>query len=211
MLNNNFTLGANVYNADEQKLGTIDRVVIEPKTDEVTHLVVRKGFFFKVDKVISIDLIQKATEDSVILKDSITDLEALPNFEEIHYVEAGNPTEADQESTRAVYWYPPLYPSFYSMPSSQVEVRERNIPTGTVALKKNATVISHDGNTLGKINRVYVNPETEHVEFFVVSQGIADDEKLVPARWIDIMGDEEVRLVLDSTVFNRLPSQEPQS
>ena len=42
----------NIYNQNGDKVGSIDRLVIDPRTNEVTHIVVRKGFLFTKDKVI---------------------------------------------------------------------------------------------------------------------------------------------------------------
>lgn len=220
MTKTNYTLGADVFNVEGQKLGTIDRVVIDPKTDEITHLVIRKGFLFKTDKVIPTGMIQEASEDTIYLNARITDLDVLPDFEAKHYVEVTDPAVTaalESENRNAVFWYPPLMasgglglsPTFYSTPAPQVEIRERNIPAGTVALKKNATVISKDGDSLGKINRVYINPDTDQAEYFLVTHG-QKEEKMVPAWWIDVTNDEEVHLVLNSATFNRLPNQEEQ-
>lgn len=45
-----FKDGANVYTADGHTVGSIDRVVIDPRTNEVTHVVVRRRLFFTEDQ-----------------------------------------------------------------------------------------------------------------------------------------------------------------
>ena len=64
-----FVQGAGVYTADDQQVGHVDRVVIDPKTLEVTHIVVQKGFLFTEDKVVPLDLIAEANEDRVALRE----------------------------------------------------------------------------------------------------------------------------------------------
>ncbi len=39
-----FKRGAEGFTADGRKVGGIDRVVIDPRTREVSHVVIRKGF-----------------------------------------------------------------------------------------------------------------------------------------------------------------------
>lgn len=68
-------------------IGHIDRVVLDPRTKAVTHVVVRKGVLLTEDKVIPIDLIESATEDRVTIR-TAGDLETLPPFEEKHFVQA---------------------------------------------------------------------------------------------------------------------------
>ena len=74
-----------VYTADGEEVGTIDRVVIEPESKEVTHVVVRQGWLFTEDKVLSTDLIEQATADQVRLRADSKHLDELPHFEETHY------------------------------------------------------------------------------------------------------------------------------
>jgi uncharacterized protein YrrD len=59
---------ARVTLADGKDVGRIDRVVIAPQSKEVTHVVVRKGFFFTEDKVVPMNLIESATDEAVVLR-----------------------------------------------------------------------------------------------------------------------------------------------
>lgn len=38
--------GADIYSSEGEKLGTLERVIIDPKTKEVTQLVIGKGLLF---------------------------------------------------------------------------------------------------------------------------------------------------------------------
>ena len=67
-----FINGAEVFSSGNEKVGNIERVVLHPETNEVSHLVVSKGFIFKTDKVIPIEWVDKASEDKVSLKKSET-------------------------------------------------------------------------------------------------------------------------------------------
>jgi uncharacterized protein YrrD len=48
---------ANVFTAHDGQIGQLDRVVIDPKTYKVTHIVIRKGLIFTHEKVVPISLI----------------------------------------------------------------------------------------------------------------------------------------------------------
>ena len=99
-----FKEGADVYTSKGEKAADIDRVVIDPLTDEITHLVVRKEFLFPEDRVVSTDLVHSATEDRVILKD-VEDIEALPVFEQVHYIRLDRVTK-DSATHQAGYVSP---------------------------------------------------------------------------------------------------------
>ena len=120
-----------VYTADGEEVGTIDRVVIEPESKEVTHVVVRQGWLFTEDKVLATDLIEQATADQVRLRADVEHLDELPQFEETHYLPYedsygtdlhGSATTAATPSTdvggyaRSFYAYPPVgaaWPGYY--------------------------------------------------------------------------------------------------
>ena len=211
------TKGANIYSAQGEKLGVLDRVVIDPESREVTHLVIAKGLLFKTNKVIAIDLVNQEIEDKITLLNSNLDLDDLQDFEETHYVsldEADNPNVQDVE---AAYWYPPTNLAWWRMGSSglampmpampaYVPKTKQLIPEGTVALEEGAKVVSKDGKYVGNIEQVIVDPQDNRVTHFVVNEGVLFTErKLIPVLWISQINEDEVRLSSTSKVLERLP------
>jgi uncharacterized protein YrrD len=207
---------ANVTTPSGERVGKIDRVVIDPRTKEVTHVVVRKGAIFSEDKVVPIDLIESASEDGVALREDAGDLEDLPNFEEEHFVtlnedEAARSRYGDY-SAIPLYWYPPLYSAPFGAgrlgptypPLYPTEV-ERNIPKGTIALKEGARVISADGDHVGNVEQVLTEPEADRASHFVISSGFfLKEKKLVPVRWVDSIEEEKVHLAVGSSLIETL-------
>jgi sporulation protein YlmC with PRC-barrel domain len=63
-----FKENAEVLTSSGEKVGRIDRVVIDPKSKELTHVVVKKGFLFTKDKVVSVDHVETTNEDRILLK-----------------------------------------------------------------------------------------------------------------------------------------------
>ena len=76
-----FKKGADVFSGEGEKIGTLDRVVIDPRTREVSNLVVGKGILFRTDKVIPITLVDLDIEGPIVLKKTNQDiLEDFPDF-----------------------------------------------------------------------------------------------------------------------------------
>jgi uncharacterized protein YrrD len=94
---------ADVLTASNETVGKVERVVLDPRTKEVTHLVVRKGLLFKRDKVLPVTLVGATGEDDVRLRPDAGDPSELPDFEETHYVmaEMGTPTRPPDEAPPA--------------------------------------------------------------------------------------------------------------
>ena len=212
-----FKEGASVYTARGEQVGDIDRVVLDPKTKEVSHIVVRKGFIFKTDKVVPIDLIAFTSQLQVVLREDAGDLERLPDFEEEHYIVLDETelarTEARSDFPTPLYSYLPIYSAKYgaaqahpmSRPQPYVIQTEQNIPEGEVALEEGAKVISADGERVGDIEKVLTDPQADRATHFVVSEGLLlKERKLIPAAWVDRVYEDEVHLSVGSTMFEVL-------
>lgn len=209
--------GADVFTAGGEQLGKINRFILDPGTNEVTHIVVQKGWLLPADKVVPIAMISSATDEKIVLNEEIRDFDELPAFEETHYVEL---TEADMPPTGyptysyapAYYWYPPSgyigYPRFgaeyYGWPPV---VTTRNIPADTVPLKEGTDVISSDDEHVGEVERIFLDSQSHKATHFLISQGtFLKERKLVPAHWIRSVEEDKVQLSVPAQLLERLPA-----
>jgi uncharacterized protein YrrD len=224
-----FKQGADVVTPDGEKVGDIERVVIDPKTQEVSHLIVEKGFLLTTDKVVPMNLVQNATEEQVTLRKDLDDLEALPDFEETHFVEteiketpdtAPEDEDVELENVGSLYWVPPAGHSWWGTPGYLgypatfgyaappfVRETEKNIPEGTVPLKEGAPVFGGKGEHVGDVEEVFTEPESGRVTHILVSEGLLlKDRKRVPTTWVKAFEDDEVFLSVEAEVLDRLPN-----
>lgn len=213
-----FVDNTTVLTADEEKVGKIDRVVIDPSTREVSHLVVEKGFFFPEDKVIPVSLVAEANEDQVLLRETKEDL-SLQHFVETEFI----PVETlDSREDRDVttyrhpyYAYPAIgtraswgtgwfYDPLFN--TRTAEVTERNVPDDAIALNEGAKVYSYDGEHVGEIEAVYTTDEENRITHFVISRGLLfEDYKLIPVFWVTKTEEEKVQLGVKSDTLASLP------
>lgn len=214
-----------VFTLDNQAIGRLERIVIDPGTAEVTHLIVRRGILTTHDKVIPIDRVEVGAENGIIVRLTADELEHLPDFEETQYVAAdeerlertgqseptlsGATSSVPAPSAPELYWLPvyprsPLLPQFVD-PGYRVET-QLNIPEGTVAVKEGARVISRDGKRAGNIDEVVTTGDGERITHVLISQGLlVKEKKLIPAGWISSLGEDEVHLVVGSRTIAKLP------
>jgi len=225
--------GAAVFTPGDEQVGKVSGFVIDPDTSEVTHLIVQKGWLLPEDKVVPFDMVRTATEDKVVLNESVEDFNELPPFEETHYVQS---PEIDRSGTEAreyrdpaieaehgqgvippagfapaYYWYPPSGyignpVGYYGWPPV---VTTQNIPADTIPLREGVDVISSDGKHVGDVERLFVEPDSTRATHFVISQGLLfKDRKLVPAHWVKSVDENKVHLTVTSSVLEKLPSFE---
>jgi uncharacterized protein YrrD len=209
--------GADVFTANGEQVGKLNRLILEPGTNEVTHIVVQKGWLLPADKVVPIAMINSALDEKIVLNEGVRDFDQWPAFEETHYVEL---TEADippagslnYQYAPAYYWYPPSgyigYPRFgaeyYGWPPV---VTTRNIPADTIPLKEGADVMSSDDEHVGEVERIFLDSESHKATHFLISQGtFLKERKLVPAHWIRLVEEDKVQLSVPAQLLERLPA-----
>jgi uncharacterized protein YrrD len=197
--------GAKVVTASGTVLGTVEYVIIDPRTKAMTHIVIRKGQMFAQDKVIAFSLIDSTTEDRITLRAKAGDLEALPSFEVNHYVPL-TPDEIGIDTSTGLahplFGYPPIVWNSYST---------RNIPNNSVALRKGARVISSDDKYMGDVEQVFTDPNSPQATHFVISKGLLlKERKLIPTTWVTDLAEDEVQLAVTGSLLERLrPYEEP--
>lgn len=211
--------GMSVVTPSGEEVGKINRFVLDPATNEVTHVVIEKGWLLPEDKVVPFQMIA-SDEDQVVLREDI-DFDQLPAFEETHFVrmddiprERGAAGDPVYEYTPGYYWYP-VHPTlgysgfglgYGTWPAAETE---RNVPDNSVSLKEGTDVISSDGEHVGDIERLFIEQDSNRTTHFVISQGLLfKDRKLVPADWVTSVEEDKVHLAVPSRLLERLPSYE---
>jgi uncharacterized protein YrrD len=207
--------GADVLTHEGDKVGTVNRVVIDPRTKEVTHLVVEKGFLFTTDKVIPVGAVEREMEDQLVLSQGSRDYSEYPDYEETTYVPLYDQTlDADDvalTSPMPVYWYPPVgsVGRFESggMYFPFKEESETNIPEGTVALQEGAEVLDSGGESIGRVRKIFTYEDTGVMTHFVLERGsmLNKNRVVVPMDWVREIGEDSVRLAVPELVLNELP------
>src|SRR5688572_2475108 len=106
--------GMDVFTPGGEQVGKVNRFVLDPATNEVTHIVIQKGWLLPEDKVLPFEMVSAATDERVVLREDVGDFDELPPFEEMQFVRAadeepGEPAPAADPIYRyapAYYWYP---------------------------------------------------------------------------------------------------------
>jgi uncharacterized protein YrrD len=205
--------GAGVYTPGGDKVGEIDRVVMDPKTREVTHVVAKKGLLFTHEKVLPLTVVDTSGEEKVVLKQNAPPPEEYPDFEEKTHIPISRDKQLGYALPMAYYpavpatawWGTYGYPGY--PPSPYVVKIERNIPKDTIPLEEGAEVITRDGEQIGKIERIHVEPNELRATHITVSQGLLSKErKLIPTLWVGDVFEDHIRLAADKEMIERLPA-----
>ncbi len=206
-----FNQGAKVMTLEGKEAGHIDRVVIDPKTNEVTHVVVRRGLLQRQAKVVPVTVVTAGRDGQLGLHVKSGELDLLPDYEEKQYISADSAEGGRTPS--AVFLYPPYpggTPGMASYSPHYITKTRLNIPEDTVALKEGAKVIARDEKEVGHVAQVLMGTPDDRVTHFVIEKGmLVKEHRLIPVEWVDRLTNDEVHLVVGSYTVERLPVVEP--
>jgi sporulation protein YlmC with PRC-barrel domain len=200
-----FKDGINVTTADGKDAGKLFRVVIDPLTLEVTHIVIQRGVLFKDNKVIVREAVASATLDGLSLTCTEDELNGM------------SPLEIEQIAPISELYgrgqkYEPLPGGTYSPPAlspSLVKEITRTISDELVPVKTGAQVLAEDGTHLGNIEVFTTAPETNKVMRLMVAQGLfLKARKSIPVEWVKRFDEDLVELIVGATQLEELPDQQ---
>jgi hypothetical protein len=118
----------------------------------------------------------------------------------------------------ANYWYPPVNFQMQvpraglvsEVVPDQVPQTETSIPEGRIAITEGARVVSADDQHVGNVEQLVISSEGKTVTHIVIGKGfLLREHKLVPADWVSSMEAQEIRLSVESRLFDRLPDYKP--
>jgi sporulation protein YlmC with PRC-barrel domain len=203
-------LDAKVRARDGEDIGSVDRAVVDPRTNEVTHIVVRTGTIFGRDIMVPrVDLERGSLDGDTIQLDLTKDeLKALPDFVMEQYG-APPPTwvaPAGYGFPSTGYAWPIAVDPMMGPVPMMLPEDERDTETedpDKVTIAKGALVLDRHSDDIGVVDDVRFDADTGRLQGFVLRVGGAlrtlfggGDTVEVSAHQIEHVGESMVRLRL---------------
>ena len=202
------TQDTNVYTARDEHVGSVDRIVIDPVTRRLSHVVVRKGRFFPEDKLIRMEDIATATPARINLRQNVALDDLLP-FVEQHYVpvdEVDRPARLiDGRAGFVSTWYGPLGVAAPMHADTLLAVSERNIPDRLTALQPGVRVFASDHEVVGRLERVVTTDDGLPTHFVIEAEGLSSERRAVPIGWVEDISEEAVALAATARMVEAIP------
>lgn len=224
-----FTDGARILLADNSQIGRLKRVIIDPKSLEVTDIVAVRLDLTGDEKVIPVSLIESSSDGEIRLKELPGGWDHLVSYIENNYLLVNQkdlflPAGLLNHSAPILFIYPPVIPTtgpIYPLPESldpfatlkrpEAVQKEEILPVfpGDLELVPGSRVISQDGVELGNVERIITRSEDGKAVFFVLKRGLlVRERKLVPCNWVDEARGKEVRLGVRARFLDWLPDED---
>jgi hypothetical protein len=180
-------------------------VLINPVTDQVTHLVVKEDSSPNTEYIVPVEIVTGTIADTIQLSCSKAELEKMDPFIKTEFVEEKAPDRyinysGGMYSAGSYYYMPYVTPGM----TVQVPVEIRQIPLGELSVRRGTRVEATDGY-VGHVDEFVVDPENCYITHLVMREGHlwGQKEVIIP---LSAMGDAH-----DDTVFLKINKHQIES
>jgi hypothetical protein len=152
------------------RCGHVSRVVIDPVSAVVTHLVVEPEHRQGLGKLVPLDLVD-ATPDHVTLQCTLAEFDHLPAAEETHF-KPGSDGLGGYATGQVLSWpYFGLGPGVVlGVGNVDLPVTYDTVPLGEVAIRRGEPVHASDGD-IGHVEGLVIEPGQHHVTHVLLQEG----------------------------------------
>jgi sporulation protein YlmC with PRC-barrel domain len=176
-------------------------IVLDPVSDEVTHIVVKERRLPRTERLVPIDMVVETTPEHIELRCSPAELSEMDPFIEREFLR----TKVPYYGTEAF-----VYRWAFARPDTEartVEVQHEHIPPGELAVRRGAQVECTDGH-IGKVDEFLVDPKSGHITHLVLREGHLWGQKdvSIPVSEIERIHEEVVYLTLSKREVEALPT-----
>jgi uncharacterized protein YrrD len=198
-----FRMGAQVHCTDG-RCGKLVKLVFDPQTQQVTDLIVEKGFLLKKDRVLPLATVERVSADDIYLN---IPSENLKDYEEYNEVTVQEPapdagTRMGGAMNAAGSYVEP------HIPMIRKRLRQ-GISAGRAVLDHRSEVENLD-KVFGHVDHVIVDRDSDMIRHVVIRRGLFADYRVLPIEMIEEVGDN-IFVRLSREEIEALPRYEPGS
>lgn len=197
-------LNAKVYGPDGH-IGRSTYIIVNPVTQEVTHVVVNDDSYHHTERLVPVKHIQDSDSDMIRLDCTSEEVAKMEPFEELEFIPTTVPVPHDQPSGPfSAYAWP--YVTANQEPYF-VKMVHRHIPPHEREIRRGAHVHASDGR-IGQVNELVVDRETLRITHLVLREGHLWGQKdiMIPVDEIETIFENNVYLKLDKLSIEALPT-----
>jgi len=205
-----FDIGARAYCQDGQ-CGKLVRLVVNPVTEDVTDLIIEKGFLQKHDRVIPISAVKSTTDAEIHLAMESHSLSDFPEFREVEFRVPSSGWDSSRHKAEHVrYWMTPYgvgVSALSVVPTARRRFNE-GVAYGSKVIGRGTKVHSLRGG-VGKVDHVLVDCAEGHITHLVVKRNLLAEYHTVPVEMIQSVEDDGVTLSVSRDQVLALPRYYP--
>lgn len=182
------------------RCGRSTHIILNPATEQLTHIVVRERQPSRVERLVPVRLIRDTAAEIILLTCTLKEFSRLERFNQTDFLYGDLPHHATDPSLTL------LWP--YAVPAKRVvDDKTRPIPPGELAVRRGAHVEATNGR-IGRIDEFLVDPDSGHITHLCLRKSHLRGDKVVciPVSEISEIREKVVYLKVDKEAVSSLPS-----
>lgn len=182
----------------ERECGRSTYIILNPKTREITHIVVREKDLSLTERLVPVDMVNESTPTFIRIRCSQEELAQQPRFTRTEFLGMNTPGSAGGSILMWPYAYPVM---------PLISLEHEQIPADELALRRGTTVEASDGR-VGRIDEFLVDPTSDHITHLIMREGHLWGQKdvSIPVSQIDRIEEDVVHLKLNKQEIAALPT-----
>lgn len=178
-------------------VGRSTYLIINPVSEEVTHLVVRSNERPHTERLVPSVWIAQSSHDGIVLSCTQDEFEDMEPFIETEFIKVDIPRYTDG----GLGW--PYVTTSYSQ--KREPIQHMNIPVHTRELRRNTPIMATDGR-VGRVDELLVGPANKHITHIVMRKGhlFGERDVVIPLSAIKKIEDDLITLNLDKKAIGDL-------
>lgn len=192
-------IGAEVSCADGP-CGRSTKVILNPVTERVTHLVIREREFPHTEFLVPLELLVETSPTTIRLRCDGKELRQFDHFNEVEYLPAQEPYLSYGMNDYMLWPYATLA-------APMIPLEHECIPPGELAVSRHARVDASDGH-VGRVDEFLIDPASGHITHLVLREGHLWGQKdvTIPVSAIARIDEGTVHLALNKEALAALPA-----
>jgi len=206
-----FNIGASVYCKDG-RCGRLKKVVVNPRTERITDLIVEKGFLLKRDRVLPVSVVERAGENEIHLSINSDQLDRYPEYHEEQFkVTASSQRWAGYEQGQVVQWTTTYGRYSHLATASTIRQRvQKDVPSELSVIGRGTPVKSVDG-PVGTVHHLLVDRESGKVTHLVVGKIFGSNTLVIPFSLVKYINGDGICIEATAEELRRFPQYSPRA
>lgn len=178
--------------------GKTSHIILNPKTEVITYLVVKENHFPYQERLVPTELIIESTPEHVNLRCTKEKLDEMQTFVDTEFI----PSDLAGPGGAAFMLWP------YSAPESEViTIHHEHTPLGELAIQRGFRVLATDG-FVGRVDDFLIDPLDRTITHLILLEGHLWGKKdvTIPIEQIDRIEEDAIYLKLTKDEVGALPT-----
>lgn len=185
---------------DGQDCGQVTCLVVNPRNDELSHIVVEENTEPHKERIIPVELIESSSAKTIRLACSPEEFVKMDDFIEHHYIPA-------EQGYGVFPLRQKVYIPYTTFGKKMADITRERIPTGAITFHPGSRIEAVDGE-VGIVDEFLIDPASEHITHLVAQTGHLWNKKevAIPASQIERVEKDVIYLKLHRNQVANFPT-----